>query len=286
MTPEPFHLHLPQTISSAVVFSSPHSGRDYPARFSAESSLDSVTLRSSEDAFVDQLFSGCLNHGAPLIAASAPRAYVDLNRSAEELDPSVVAGARSIGLNPRIASGLGVIPRVVSEGRPIQSGKISMDEARARLNRYYFPYHAQLQDLLDTARAAFGEVLLIDCHSMPHEALAQSAGLFGKMPEVVIGDRFGSSCRTDYVAEIERFFRVEGFRTGRNTPFAGAHITQSYGRPSSGQHVIQIEVDRSLYLEEKTVTKSASFEPMRQKLSRVISKICKMMDRPLQVAAE
>ncbi|MEM7441546.1 MAG: N-formylglutamate amidohydrolase [Pseudomonadota bacterium] len=286
MTPEPFHLHLPQTIESAVVFSSPHSGRDYPAQFAAASDLDSTTLRSSEDAYVDQLFSGCLTHGAPLIAASAPRAYVDLNRNSDELDPAIVDGARVGGLNPRIASGLGVIPRVVSEGRPIQSGKISMDEARARLNRYYYPYHDQLQDLLNTSRAAFGEVLLVDCHSMPHEALAQSAGLFGKMPQVVIGDRFGSSCRTDYVSEVERLFRAEGFRTGRNTPFAGAHITQSYGRPSSGQHVLQIEIDRSLYLDEKNVAKSASFNPIRKRLTRVVAGICKMMDRPMQLAAE
>lgn len=286
MTPQPFHLHLPQQITAAAVFSSPHSGRDYPARFMAQSVLDSTTLRSSEDAFVDQLFSGCLTHGAPLLAASAPRAFVDLNRGADELDPAIVDGARAGGLNPRVASGLGVIPRVVSEGRVIRQGKIAMDEAHARLMRYYHPWHTQLRDLLETASAAFGEVLLIDCHSMPHEALAQSAGLFGRLPEVVIGDRFGASASSTYVAQIEGFFRDEGFRTGRNTPFAGAFITQTYGRPSVGQHAIQIEIDRALYLDEATVTKSACFDSLRMRLGRVTERICKMMDRSQRMAAE
>ena len=286
MSPEPFHLHLPQQITSATVFSSPHSGREYPAAFMARSMLDPVTLRSSEDAFVDQLFSGCLSHGAPLLAASAPRAFVDLNRASDELDPAIVEGARQGGLNPRVASGLGVIPRVVSEGRSIQRGKITADEAQARLDRFYHPWHDKLDDLLSTAQAAFGEVLLIDCHSMPHEALAQSAGLFGKMPEVVIGDRFGSSCGSSYVAAIERFFREEGFRTGRNTPFAGAYITQTYGRPSSGQHVIQIEIDRGLYLDERNVEKTKGFDVLRRRLGRVVGRICALMERPLQMAAE
>ncbi|MEM6619809.1 MAG: N-formylglutamate amidohydrolase [Pseudomonadota bacterium] len=286
MTPEQFHLHLPRQITSAAVFSSPHSGRAYPARFLDLSELDPITLRSSEDAFVDQLFSSCLSHGAPLLAASAPRAYVDLNRGADELDPAIVAGVKAAGLNPRVASGLGVIPRVVSEGRPIQKNKITRAEAEARLDRFYHPWHRQLRDLLDTARGAFGEVLLIDCHSMPHEALAHSAGFFGKMPEIVLGDRFGSSCRSDYITAVEGFFREEGFRTARNTPFAGAHITQSYGRPSSGQHTIQIEIDRSLYLNEKTVTKREGFDRVRRRLGRVVGKICAMMDLPLQMAAE
>ncbi|MBC6441570.1 MAG: N-formylglutamate amidohydrolase [Rhodobacteraceae bacterium] len=286
MTPAPFHLYLPRAISSAVVFSSPHSGRDYPAQFSAGSDLDSVTLRSSEDAYVDQLFSGCLTHGAPLIAACAPRAFVDLNRSSKDLDPAIIEVVQAGGLNPRIAAGLGVIPRVVSEGRPIQSGKIKMDEARARLDRFYYPYHKQLKDMLDISRSIFGEVLLVDCHSMPHEALARSAGLFGDRSHIVIGDRYGTSCRPDYVSEVEGYFRDEGFRTGRNTPFAGAFITQSYGRPGCGQHVLQIEIDRSLYLDEKTVTKSDNFTNLRQCLTRVIARICQMMKRPLQLAAE
>jgi N-formylglutamate deformylase len=286
MTPAEYHLHLPDTINCGAVFSSPHSGRDYPSAFLKESVLDSVAIRSSEDAFVDQLFMSALNNGAPLLAASVPRAYVDLNRSADELDPAVIEGVRTIGNNPRIASGLGVIPRVVSEGRAVMHGKISTRDAKDRLDQFYHPYHAKLRELLDTSRAAFGQVLLIDCHSMPREALTNVSGCFGRMPEIVLGDRFGSSCDGMFVDEIEVALTDAGFRVARNTPFAGAYITQTYGRPSSGQSCLQIEVDRSLYLDEKNVVKTDRFDEVRQRLSVVVEKICNMTRWPLQLAAE
>ncbi|GGA05130.1 N-formylglutamate amidohydrolase [Neptunicoccus cionae] len=286
MTPVEYHLHLPETITCGAVFSSPHSGRDYPAAFLQESVLDSVAIRSSEDAFVDELFGAVTDFGAPLLCASAPRAYVDLNRGIDELDSAVIEGVRAFKGNPRVASGLGVIPRVVSEGRALISGKISINEAEARLERYYTPYHDQLGDLLQTARAAFGQVLLVDCHSMPHEAVANVSGMFGRAPDIVLGDRFGSSCDNAFVEEIESFLKQEGFRVARNTPFAGAYIAQAYGRPSSGQHCVQIEIDRSLYLDEKTVTKSDRFDDVRRSLGRVAAQICQLTDWPMQMAAE
>lgn len=286
MTPVDYHLHLPETITCGTVFSSPHSGRDYPASFLAESVLDPVAIRSSEDAFVDDLFGAATDYGAPLLCASAPRAYVDLNRGIEELDAAVVEGARASKGNPRVASGLGVIPRVVSEGRALISGKITLAQAQARLERYYTPYHAQLTDLLHTARAAFGQVLLVDCHSMPHEAVANVSGLFGRAPDIVLGDRFGSSCDNVFVEEVESFLIQEGFRVARNTPFAGAYIAQAYGRPSSGQHCLQIEIDRSLYLNETTVTKSDQFDDVRKSLLNVVAQICEMTSWPMQMAAE
>ncbi|WP_069300997.1 N-formylglutamate amidohydrolase [Neptunicoccus sediminis] len=286
MTPVEYHLHLPETITCGTVFSSPHSGRDYPAAFLEESVLDPVAIRSSEDAFVDDLFRAATDFGAPLLCASAPRAYVDLNRGIEELDAAAIEGVRASKGNPRVASGLGVIPRVVSEGRALISGKITMAQAQTRLERYYTPYHAQLADLLRTARAAFGQVLLVDCHSMPHEAVANVSGVFGRSPDIVLGDRFGSSCDNLFVEEIESFLKQEGFRVARNTPFAGAYIAQAYGRPSSGQHCLQIEIDRSLYLNEKTVTKSDQFDDVRKSLSKVAAQICEMTSWPMQMAAE
>ena len=286
MTPAEYHLHLPNTISCGAVFSSPHSGRDYPSSFLKDSVLDAVAIRSSEDAFVDQLFMSAIENGAPLLAASAPRAYVDLNRGADELDPAVVAGVHLVGSNPRISSGLGVIPRVVSEGRAVMQGKISVEDAKDRLDRFYYPYHAQLRDLLDTSRAAFGKVLLIDCHSMPREALTNVSGRFGRMPEIVLGDRFGSSCDGVFVDEIEAALADAGFRVARNTPFAGAHITQAYGRPSSGQSCLQIEVDRSLYMDEKNVVKTEQFDEIRLRLAGVVATICELTRWPTQLAAE
>ncbi len=286
MIPKDFYLHLPEEITTGVVFSSPHSGRDYPAEMFLASELSREHMRSSEDAFVDELFMAATTHGAPLLAASAPRAFVDLNRGASELDPALIEDVRTVGLNPRVNSGLGVIPRVVSEGRVIRQGKISKREAEDRLQRYYYPYHAQLRELLETSRKAFGQVLLIDCHSMPHEALANCRRIFGNTPEVILGDRFGSSCDPEIVDQVEAIFAMAGFRTARNTPFAGAYITQNYGRPSSNQYVMQIEIDRSLYMNEARVTKRDDFDAVQVRLSGVIRNICDLGRWPMQVAAQ
>ena len=138
------------------MFSSPHSGSDYGEATVGPTRLPSVQLRSSEDAFVDELFGAAPELGAPLLAARVPRACVDLNRSPDDLDPALIAGASRRFLNPRIAAGLGVIPRVVAEGRPIIEGKLSLAEAHRRIGRYYQPYHARLRALLDESRALFG----------------------------------------------------------------------------------------------------------------------------------
>ena len=286
MAPQEFYLHLPETISTGVVFGSPHSGRDYPADMVLSSDLTAHQLRSSEDAFVDDLFMAATDYGAPLIAASVPRAYVDLNRGAAELDPALIEDVRRNGLNPRISSGLGVIPRVVAQGRAIRQGKISLQEARRRLDRYYHPYHRQLQELLETSRRAFGQVLLVDCHSMPHESLVNCHRVSGKTPEVVLGDRFGSACGGELMAQVEAIFQGAGFETARNTPFAGAYIAQHYGRPSSGQHVVQIEIDRSLYMDEVTITRKPEFDLLRQRLAGVIGQISDLGRWPMQVAAQ
>lgn len=286
MIPKEFHLHLPDTITTGVIFNSPHSGRDYPAEMLSSSTLSPEQLRSSEDAFVDDLFISALDHGAPLLAASAPRAYVDLNRGANELDPALIEGVRNMGLNPRLNSGLGVIPRVVSEGRNIRQGKISRADADARLRRYYHPYHAQLRELVNTTRKAFGQILLIDCHSMPRDSLINSGRVFGVTPEVVLGDRFGTTCDPAIVEQVEARFVCAGFRTVRNTPFAGAYIAQRYGRPSANQHVLQIEIDRSLYMDEAKVTKRENFHDIQERLADVIGQICNLGRWPMQVAAE
>lgn len=286
MTPNEYYLREPKRLTSAVVFSSPHSGRDYPVDFLRASQLDDRTLRSSEDAFVEDLFGAAPDFGAPLIAASAPRAYVDLNRSAEDLDPAIIQGVARNRPNARVASGLGVIPRVVAEGKAIQSGKISYDEARERLQKYYTPYHTRLRQLLDRARNAFGHVLLVDCHSMPSEALSASRGQGQARPQIVLGDRFGASCGKTYVDRIEAICRQEGFTVMRNAPFAGAYITQTYGRPATGLHAIQIEIDRSLYMNEATIRTTSEFANTKRRLTSVVRQICDIAAPQVGLAAE
>ncbi|WP_127115682.1 N-formylglutamate amidohydrolase [Shimia sediminis] len=281
-----YSLLRPQCQTSSVVFASPHSGCDYPEWFLRRSLLNAQTIRSSEDAYVDRLFSSAPEYGAPFLMAEAPRAFLDLNRAADELDPALIRGVRRPLNNPRVASGLGVIPRVVANGRPIYHGKLALDEANRRIDSYWRPYHARLQTLLDDTRASFGRAILIDCHSMPHEALDTLVRGGAPRPEVVLGDRFGASAETDIVDEIESAFASAGFAVSRNAPFAGAYVTQHYGRPARKQHAIQIEIDRSLYMNEALIEPRPDFEDFRARLAGVIRDIIAIGTPRQQLAAE
>ena len=285
MSASSHQLILPARRSTGAVFASPHSGRDYGSTLERITPLPDHAIRSSEDAFVDLLWADAPQHGAPLLAARAPRAFIDLNRSPEELDPALVEGAPRAAQNPRIASGLGVIPRVVAGGRPIRQGKMSMDEAQARIRDWWRPYHGALRQLLDEARTEFGEALLVDCHSMPREAIETPPR--GRRPEVVLGDRFGAAAVPALLEGIESAFVEAGFVVARNAPFAGAYIVQTYGAPARGRHAVQVEIDRSLYMDEATVRPHSGFEELKERLSGVAWRICALMrPRAGSVAAE
>lgn len=287
MTQDAYHLTQPDQRDTPVVFASPHSGRAYSRDFLRHTVLDERAVRSSEDAFVEQLFAAAPDHGAPLLAAHAPRAYLDLNRAPEELDPALIEGVRRLSHNPRVASGLGVIPRVVSNGRAIYRGKITLDQAHSRINRYWRPYHDQLQTLLDESRNTFGQAILIDCHSMPHEALDNVSQSAGTRPDIVLGDRFGAAAAGHVVEQIEAAFASAGLRVARNMPFAGAYVAQHYGRPSRNQHAIQVEIDRALYMDEQTLEPHAQFDAFRTVLTGVIAEITAIgRSRDVRVAAE
>jgi len=269
----PYRLTEPDRLAANVVFSSPHSGRDYPDELTRRSRLTRLGLRSSEDVLVDALFANVPDHGAPLLAATVPRAWLDLNRAPGELDPALVRGGWSQGLNQRVAAGLGVIPRVVSEGVEIYRGKISLEEAEARIRSVHMPYHATLESLLVRARDVYGMAVLFDCHSMPSEALRAAPRVQGRCPEVVLGDRFGGSASRSLVALTQRAFERAGFVVARNAPFAGGYITQRYGRPSRGMHAIQIEIDRGLYLDGARLEPLPVFDDIRERLSQVIGEL-------------
>lgn len=287
MTQNAYHLYRPKARNTCVVFASPHSGRDYPAAFLERTILDKQAIRSSEDAYVDQLFNAAPDFGAPFLVAKAPRAFLDLNRAPEELDPALIEGVRRISHNPRVASGLGVIPRVVSNGRAIYRGKLTLQETHARISHYWRPYHDVLQMLLDESHATFGEAILIDCHSMPHEALENVGPPGSPRPDVVLGDRFGAAAAGSIMEQVEAAFASAGLRVARNMPFAGAFITQQYGRPSRRQHAIQIEVDRALYMNEQTLEPAADFAAFQALLQGVIRELAEIgCAEDCRVAAE
>jgi N-formylglutamate amidohydrolase len=286
MSAESFRLVLPLRRTTSVVFASPHSGRAYPADFLRRTWLDAQSVRSSEDAFVDDLLSPAPALGAPLLLAEVPRAFVDVNRSADELDPALIDGVPRASLNPRVSSGLGVIPRVVANGRPIYRGKIPLAEAEARIARYWQPYHAALARLLEEQRAAFGEAVLIDMHSMPREAVEGHAMTGGARPEVVVGDRFGAAAAARVVDRVEAAFAAAGLRVARNTPFAGAFVAQQYGRPSLNQHVVQVEIDRSLYMDERSIRPNADYPAVKRLMAGVLAEIAALGRPEMPLAAE
>lgn len=284
MTSAVFHLHQPLRQDTSVVFASPHSGRAYPPEFVLQSQLDAQMLRSSEDAFVDDLFAIAPSHGAPLLLAQVPRAFLDLNRAADELDPAVIEGITRAPHNPRVSSGLGVIPRVVSGGRLIYRGKLPMAEAAHRITHFWHPYHNALRQIIDQTHARFGEAVLIDCHSMPREALDGNLRQGQRRPEVVLGDRFGAAAGADVVDQIEAAFLRAGFIVARNAPFAGAYIAQTYGRPTGRRHVVQVEIDRSLYMNEAQVAPLPEFAAFKARIAAVVADLT-AIGRPARALA-
>jgi N-formylglutamate amidohydrolase len=263
-----FSLHYPDKCRNPFVFASPHSGRYYSERFLQLSELPKLALRGSEDAYVDELFSSVTSFGSPFLVANYPRSYVDLNREPLELDPRMFSDLLPSSCNiksDRVAVGLGTIPRVVSFDKNIYPRKLKYFEEKSRLDYVYTPYHQQLQALLINTKAKYGWAALIDCHSMPSLKLQPdrsiSKKLFSSPPssgfdhDIVLGDRYSSSCSVHLSNIVERLFRDLGYSIGRNDPYAGGYCTSHYGRPHMGIHAIQIEVNRKLYLNENTVTK-------------------------------
>lgn len=281
-----FRLEMPAQTTTPVVVASPHSGRHYPQDFLEASVLDERGIRSSEDAFMDMLVAGAPGLGAPLLAAEYPRAFIDLNRSPDELDPGVVDGVGRVVQTPRISSGLGVVPRVVANGRAIYRGKLSRAEAEARIDAVWVPYHRQLDALMQAATDRYGIAVLLDFHSMPHEALDSVARPGARRPEVVLGDRFGASAAGHLVDALEAGFVEAGLTVSRNAPFAGAYVAQRYGRPGQRRHAIQVEIDRALYMDERMIRPNADFDRVKRILTGVIARVAGTLPGSMRLAAE
>ena len=246
----PFIVTRPAEQTLPIVFASPHSGRDYPADLLARSRLDALSLRLSEDGFVDELFGDAPSFGAPLLAATFPRVYCDVNREAWELDPSMFDGPLPDWVNtasPRVEAGLGTIARVVTTGEPVYAGRLSFAEATDRVRRLWQPYHEALAGLIAETRERFGCCLLVDCHSMPSGLPGQAKADF------ILGDVHGTACAPRATRLVENALTERGFRVRRNDPYAGGYVTRHYGRPREGVHALQIEVARGLYMDERQV---------------------------------
>jgi N-formylglutamate amidohydrolase len=278
----PFDVIEPKELGSPLVFSSPHSGSVYPRRFLASARLDSMTLRRSEDAYVDELFAGAALCGAPLVCARFPRAYLDLNREAYELDPRMFDGRLPGFANTRsvrVAGGLGTIARVVGDSQEIYAQRLKVGEVLARIEKLYKPYHRILQELLARARSVFGLAVLIDCHSMPSVStlpLPDSTDRRIKA-DFVLGDRYGTSCATEFIDCVEHELRQRNYSVLRNKPYAGGFITEHYGDPANNFHAMQIEVNRSLYMDERSMAKADRFRQISADLTEVSEALARQL---------
>jgi len=277
-----FGVLSPETLTTPLVFNSPHSGRTYPAGFVASSRLDAHRLRLSEDCFVDRLFDLVPQLGAPFLRAHFPRAYVDVNRQPYELDPAMFSDKLPSFVNTRslrVAGGLGTIARIVSENEGIYSNLLTFSEAEERISTLYYPYHTRLEQLLKASHARFGASLLVDCHSMPSNrpffpTSEQTGNAAGKnRPDFVLGDRFGRTCPCYVTDFLEQKLTALGYTVVRNKPYAGGFITQKYGIGHNNQHAIQIEINRALYLDENRLEPHRGFEELQSNLMSVMEKL-------------
>jgi N-formylglutamate amidohydrolase len=268
-----FEILAPPEQLLPIVFDSPHSGSCYPPEFLALTRLDERAIRRSEDSYVDELITPVVALGAPLLRANFPRAFVDVNREPYELDPKMFAGSLPTYANVRsvrVAGGLGTIARIVSESEEIYARPLHVEEGLARIDAVYKPYHRALRDLIVETHGRFGFAVLIDCHSMPSTVRGGSGRL---RPDVVIGDRYGTSCAGELTDAAAQILARLGYTVSRNKPYAGGFITEHYGQPARGLHAMQVEVNRALYMDEQTLERGAGFARLAADLAQLTTEL-------------
>lgn len=271
----PFEIIEPAAIGGPLLFNSPHSGSIYPEAFLRQAQLDIATLRRSEDSFVDELFAGVVPQGYPLMRAHFPRCFVDVNREPYELDPRMFEGRLPSFANTRsmrVAGGLGTVARVVGDAQEIYGRRIPVDEALARIESLYKPYHRALRRLFSKLHRDFGYAILIDCHSMPSTAGHRDER---SRPEFVIGDRYGTSCTGAVSEVVEQTLRELGYTVSRNKPYAGGFITEHYGNPAAGLHALQLEINRALYMDEARILRSGRFRSVAGDMARLVAALAR-----------
>jgi N-formylglutamate deformylase len=285
----PFEITEPVHWRAPIIFNSPHSGTVYPHEFLMASRIDMATLRKSEDAFMDELIADLSNRGFGVVRVNFPRSYVDVNREPYELDPRMFTGRLPSFANTRsmrVAGGLGTIPRVVGDGQDIYADRLSIEDALQRIESLYKPYHRALRRLIAKVHQDFGTAMLIDCHSMPSVGIAREEP---RRPDVVIGDRYGTSCSAVLADVVQETMQACGYSVGRNKPYAGGFITEHYGNPGSGLHAIQIELNRAIYMDERKRERTERFEQVAVDLA-ALAEACAAIPLadlgPFQAAAE
>ncbi|MFZ0694280.1 MAG: N-formylglutamate amidohydrolase [Alphaproteobacteria bacterium] len=262
-----------------LILASPHSGCRYPPEFLAQSRLDSQALRKSEDCYVDEIFAVAPRLGAPMLRAHFPRIYVDPNREPFELDPHMFAERLPDYVNansPRVSAGLGTIPRLAAGGEEIYGGKLAFADALRRIESCYQPYHTLLKDLIDATVLRFGFCILLDCHSMPPIGGPTEPDAGRRRVDFVLGDCFGTSCAAALTDCVEARLVAMDYTMRRNAPYSGGFTTRHYGRPPEGVHVLQIEINRALYMDPETLTKRRSFATLTGAMANLVESVARL----------
>ena len=280
---EPIEVLDPDELTTPLVIASPHSGNHYPSDLIDASLLGKFALRNSEDCYVDDLFSPAIDIGAPLLRAIYARAYLDLNREPYELDPAMFSDSLPEYCNTssaRVVAGLGTIARIVANQKEIYARKLTHEEAESRIERLYKPYHQMLRRLVNRARDQFGYCILLDCHSMPSIGLPSSNREPQRSVDIVLGDRNGLSCSSSVIEETERIFGSLGYTVVRNNPYAGGYTTHHYGDPTTGVHAVQIELNRSIYMDENSLSRRPGFAKLKSDIRQFLGLLSDFCDEP------
>jgi len=260
----------PEADELPLVLDSPHSGAVYPDDFSYICPL--LVLRRAEDAYVDELFAAAPDHGATLIGALFPRSYIDPNRAADDLDPRLLTRPLPSCLVPRPVTRVGLVRRHAQPGVPIYDRKLDADEVLGRIERYCTPYHRILDETCDRLHNCFGSVWHINCHSMPSNGNRRE-GWKGERGDFVLGDRDGTTCDAEFTEFVAGFLRDLGYEVRVNDGYKGVEIVRRQGRPAENRHSLQIEVDRSLYMDQKTLEKLPGFDKLRTDLAHLVAAV-------------
>lgn len=238
----PISVFNPKRQAGPLILASPHSGRHYPKAFIERAAASAQSLRQNEDAYIDELLGFARHLDIPLLCALFPRSFVDVNRDRTELPVTWRLAAHKAS-TARAEMGLGVVPTIIAEHKPIYKKAPKASEVQLRLEHLYDPYHDALSGLIRDTQLQFGSAILLDCHSMP--GFTQMGQ---RRPDIVLGDRHGTSCRPETMSALESLFKAKGYSTTRNYPYAGGFVTSHYGQPENNIEVIQIEINRDIYL--------------------------------------
>jgi N-formylglutamate amidohydrolase len=283
MTTHPYVVIEPSGVPAPLVVDSPHSGSIYPDSFDFECSL--TMLRQTEDSYVDELVRGAADSGALVIAAQFPRCYIDVNRAEDDIDPAVLATPWPSPLAPssRTLLGLGLVRRLCKSGVPVYRAPITVAEVQRRIEQFYRPYHDALQKAVAGRMTQFGECYLVNCHSMPGQGHDHA---LGGRPDMVLGDRNGESCDPSFTRRVRDLLQEMGYSVALNDPYKGAEIVGRHGKPAAGQHALQLEINRKLYMNERTLEKTAGFARLQADLTTFFRVLAGEIAVPDRLAAE